>query len=119
MGHGQVLPISAVDDRTMDIIMPLCGLHDRDDWPNSCALTRYSPADGVDWQCDDERLFQGMFKNCAVISLSLGALRNFEVRRAHDVNSKKGCAKVVLNSGDVVTMEGLTQKFYQYKVSRE
>lgn len=103
----------------MDIVMPLCGLNDRSAWPNSCSLARYSPSDGLDWIADDEQLFQGTEQNCAIISLSLGAPRHFEVRRAADVTAKKGVCKFTLNGGDVCTMEGMTQRHYHYRVSKD
>lgn len=121
-------------DELMETYMPLCGLKSRDEWPNSCNLNLY--ADGgmsVAWHSDDEPLFHGKFADCAIISLSLGSTRTFEVQLKEsakkDEAAKKdgsstqdGSAKVIpisLASGDLLTMEGMTQKYYQHRVPKE
>merc|ERR1712176_132172 len=65
--------------------MPLCGITATREWPNSCNLNLY--ADGnqtVGWHADNEALFQGAFQDCAIISLSLGQTRRFEMCVAED-----------------------------------
>lgn len=61
--------------------MPLCGLTDAKDWPDSCNMNLYSDGGmSVGWHSDDERLFQGSFQDIRIISLSFGQARRFELR---------------------------------------
>mmetsp|Transcript_126996 Transcript_126996/g.365287 ORF Transcript_126996/g.365287 Transcript_126996/m.365287 type:complete len:166 (-) Transcript_126996:177-674(-) len=98
--------------------MPLCGLSDPESWPNSCNVNVYSDgSDGIDWHSDDEPLFQGRDKACAIISLSLGETRTFELRLAEqgDIGVKN---QVRLRSGDIATMEGHLQRHYVHRVPK-
>lgn len=102
------------------VVMPLCGFQEADSWPNSCNLNLY--ADGgmsVGWHSDDERLFQGKFADCSIISLSLGARRKFELRLNWPEESERSCWQLILGDGDILTMEGMAQKHYQHRVPRE
>jgi len=106
----------------MELCMPLCGLRE-DAWPNSCNLNLYeSGKAGVGWHADDEELFQGTYDEADVqiISLSLGATRTFELRtKATDAKGEREVFSVALADGDLCTMEGLTQHFYQHAVPEE
>merc|ERR1719313_680576 len=67
----------------LQTVMPLCGIHNFSEWPNSCNMNLYEDGDhSVGWHSDDEPLFQGKFMDCLIISLSLGAQRRFDVRPA-------------------------------------
>lgn len=121
-------------EELMETYMPMCGLKSREEWPNSCNLNLY--ADGgmsVAWHSDDEPLFHGKFVDCAIISLSLGQTRTFEVQLKESAK-KNGLAKkdgfstqdgssqitpISLASGDLLTMEGMMQKYYQHRVPKE
>jgi len=108
-------------DKVMAAVMPLCGLSDPASWPNSCNLNRYSDgAEAVAWHSDDEALFQGKFKDCRVISLSLGQERSFEVRPLSDddMPREEQVTRLRLATGDICTMEGLTQKYYEHRVPK-
>ena len=49
--------------------------------PNSCNINFYeNEKAGVGWHSDDEELFQGKWKQCSIISLSLGATRIFQIK---------------------------------------
>ena len=103
----------------MEIVLKPCGIA-QNEWPNSCNLNLYE--DGgmtVGWHSDDERLFQGKFRDCRIISLSLGATRKFELRRNWPEDREEHVQRVVLNSGDLLTMEGMFQKHFQHRVPRE
>lgn len=97
--------------------MPACGLSDPTSWPNSCNLNCYADgSDSIDWHSDDEPLFGGSKSDCRIISLSLGATRMFELRRA-DMDTSATC-QLKLQSGDLCTMEGLTQRYYEHRVPK-
>merc|ERR1712228_437108 len=67
--------------RLLEEVMPLCGLSNSEEFPNSCNLNLYEGGgNSVGWHADDEALFQGKFSDCRIISLSLGAARTFELR---------------------------------------
>lgn len=92
--------------------MPLCGLPSVSQWPNSCNINLYENGDhSVGWHADDERLFEGRFRDCRVISLSLGEARRFQLWAEGGP-----LHEVVLRSGDLCTMEGLTQKYYLHRI---
>lgn len=98
----------------MSECMPLCGFHDRRTWPNSCNLNLYHDGFGsVGWHADDEKLFQGRYQDCLIISLSLGQARSFMLKCGSSEES------LWLKSGDLCTMEGLTQKYYRHCVPKE
>ncbi|CAE7631230.1 Alkbh3 [Symbiodinium sp. CCMP2456] len=77
--------------------------------PNSCVANFYADgAQSVDWHADNEPLFEGLLRDCQIVSLSLGETRRFELRRRRDLsNPLKHCDRVVLDlhDGDIVTME--------------
>merc|ERR1712137_1371549 len=89
----------------------MCGLEDPSDWPNCCSLNRYSRDATCDWHADDDEMFQATVRNTPIISLSLGASRDFELRKMGELIT---CCKFELKGGDLMTMEGMTQKHYQH-----
>lgn len=101
-------------------VMPRCGLMQQGDWPNSCNVNLYEDGGmSVGWHSDDEDLFQGKFRDIAIISLSLGATRKFELRANWPEEDEKPVRRLFLASGDLMTMEGMLQKHYQHRVPRE
>eukprot|EP00931_Biecheleriopsis_adriatica_P093006 TRINITY_DN66754_c0_g1_i1.p1 TRINITY_DN66754_c0_g1~~TRINITY_DN66754_c0_g1_i1.p1 ORF type:complete len:318 (-),score=32.05 TRINITY_DN66754_c0_g1_i1:37-990(-) len=115
-GGAEVLPVAypAWMKEVMAACMPLCGLLSPDLWPNSCNLNLY--VDGqhsVGWHADNESLFQGKFQDCRIISLSLGQTRKFELKCGRDMH------RLDLADGDLCTMEGMTQKYYQHRVPKD
>ncbi|CAK0800721.1 unnamed protein product [Prorocentrum cordatum] len=109
------------DTRLMGVVMPLCHLVSREEWPNSCNLNLYeNGGHSVSWHADNERLFAGKFQDCPIISLSLGHERRFELKAlAPDEDGQKAFSKLLLRDGDLCTMEGLFQKYYEHRVPRE
>lgn len=95
----------------MQLVMPLCGLDDPKDWPNSCSMNRYSREATCDWHADDDEIFKATARNTSIICLSLGSNRTFELRRAGEMNTS---FKFDVKGGDLYTMEGMTQKHYQH-----
>lgn len=88
--------------------------------PNSCLLNYYADgAHSVDWHADDEPIFEGMLRDCCIVSLSLGASRHFDLRRRRICGPQREHVRVKLNGGDIVTMEGMFQKHWQHRVPRE
>eukprot|EP00930_Biecheleria_cincta_P086261 TRINITY_DN75583_c0_g1_i1.p1 TRINITY_DN75583_c0_g1~~TRINITY_DN75583_c0_g1_i1.p1 ORF type:complete len:378 (+),score=29.31 TRINITY_DN75583_c0_g1_i1:32-1165(+) len=104
----------------MEMLMPLCGLRDRSEWPNSCNLNLYENQDhSVSWHADNEKLFNGKFQDCPIISLSLGQERCFEFKAPGiPEDSQKFNHQLQLRDGDLCTMEGMFQKYYQHRVPR-
>merc|ERR1712217_785630 len=103
----------------MQWVMPCCGINDPAEYPNSCNLNLYTGGDmSCGWHADDEALFQGKFRDCRIISLSLGAPRSFELRHNWpDTESRP--LTLILGDGDLCTMEGMCQKHMQHRVPRE
>eukprot|EP00929_Paragymnodinium_shiwhaense_P069969 TRINITY_DN35369_c0_g1_i5.p1 TRINITY_DN35369_c0_g1~~TRINITY_DN35369_c0_g1_i5.p1 ORF type:complete len:507 (+),score=109.53 TRINITY_DN35369_c0_g1_i5:159-1679(+) len=101
----------------MGELMPLCGLRSESEWPNSCNLNIYrGGGEGLGWHRDNEALFQGEVRDCRIISFSLGDTRSFELRRASE---EKPAASLQLRSGDLCTMEGLMQRFYEHQLKKD
>mmetsp|Transcript_35309 Transcript_35309/g.104903 ORF Transcript_35309/g.104903 Transcript_35309/m.104903 type:complete len:377 (-) Transcript_35309:13-1143(-) len=104
----------------MEVYMPLCGLTKREEWPNSCNLNLYEDgAMSVGWHADDEKLFQGRWRDIRIISVSLGETRTFELRTIAAEDGERAKYKMRLGDGDICTMEGLTQKHYSHRVPKE
>merc|ERR1719401_2827963 len=101
-------------------VMPLCGITSETEWPNSCFLNLYEDGGGVGWHADDEPLFQGLRRDCPIVSLSLGQARNFDMY-AEPASSSEDPAyfRLRLESGDLCTMEGMFQKYYWHSAPRE
>ena len=68
--------------------------------------------DGVDWHADDESEFGPM---PVIGSLSLGATRRFDLRRADDHAEK---IELDLHHGDLVIMRGMTQALWKHRVPK-
>lgn len=103
----------------MASIMPMCGFPDPNFWPNSCNLNLYEDGGmSVGWHSDDESLFQGKLVDIRILSLSLGARRKFELR-ANWPDEPEHPKSVMLSDGDMMTMEGMTQKHFQHRVPKE
>jgi len=85
--------------------------------PNSCNANYYvNGADSVGWHADDEPLFDAKARDALIISLSLGDSRTFEL---FPLDDPLKITKMVLEDGDLLTMEGLVQKHYKHRVPRE
>eukprot|EP00434_Breviolum_minutum_P018812 symbB.v1.2.016593.t1/scaffold1264.1/size127839/2 len=108
-------PMAKWVDEAMALCMPLCGIA-KEDWPDSCNLNLYEDGDhSVGWHADDEVLFQGKFQDCLIISLSLGAPRSFEMKT---IAEPVDFHRLVLDGGDLCTMEGMLQKHYLHRVPK-
>eukprot|EP00928_Gymnodinium_smaydae_P063429 TRINITY_DN46_c0_g2_i2.p1 TRINITY_DN46_c0_g2~~TRINITY_DN46_c0_g2_i2.p1 ORF type:complete len:340 (+),score=70.17 TRINITY_DN46_c0_g2_i2:79-1098(+) len=105
----------------MRTVMPCCGLDDYEDWPDSCNINLYTDGGmSVGWHSDDEKIFQGKFRDILIISLSLGVKRQFELRTNWpEEGEKKDLRRMSLGSGDLMTMEGMVQKHFQHRVPKE
>jgi alkylated DNA repair dioxygenase AlkB len=90
-------------------------------WPNCANLNLYGDGlEGVGWHADDEVIFMGTARDCPIVSLSLGGMREFwialKAEGAPDV--RKGVVEVDLKDGDLLTLEGLMQKHTMHTVPR-
>merc|ERR1711959_581220 len=74
---------------------------------------------GVGRHADDESLFQGKFRDILIISLSFGVTRKFELRSNFPEEGEETVYQFRLGSGDLMTMEGMTQKHMQHRVPKE
>ncbi|CAK9051783.1 unnamed protein product [Durusdinium trenchii] len=91
----------------------LCGIPEGE-YPNSCNVNIYQDgSQEVGWHSDDEVMFQGLAKDTRILSLSLGAARDFYWRLQ---GTSEALGVVSLGDGDVATMEGLFQKHYKHAV---
>lgn len=91
-----------------------CGLKSR---PDSCNANYYDDGNQtVGWHADDEPLFCATTHDSLIVSLSLGARRQFQL---HPKDNPKAVTSILLEHGDLCTMEGLCQKHYRHRVPRE
>lgn len=105
----------------MSEVMPTCGINSMMEWPDCCNLNLYVDGNhSVGWHADDESLFQGKHQDITIVSLSLGISRRFEIRYNWPETAEEDDAMcIVLNNGDLMTMEGMTQKHMQHRVPKE
>lgn len=104
----------------MTEVMPKCGLNEPDEWPDSCNMNLYEDGgSAVGWHADDESLFQGKFQDIAIISVSFGATRKFELRYNWPEEGDAAVIRIPIKSGDLMTMEGMCQKHLQHRVPKE
>jgi len=92
-----------------------------DAWPNCANLNLYSEGtEGVGWHADDELIFMGTQRDCPILSLSLGGMREFWIALQSEgvPDVKQGLVEVDLQDGDLMTMEGLIQKHCMHQVPR-
>jgi alkylated DNA repair dioxygenase AlkB len=102
------------------VVMPMCGCNNPEDWPDSCNMNLYEDGQmSVGWHADDEQLFQGKYRDIAIISLSFGQKRSFELRLNHPEDDEQSTWTIMLGNGDLCTMEGMTQKHFQHRVPKE
>jgi alkylated DNA repair dioxygenase AlkB len=109
----------------MEVCMPLCGLADPATWPNSCMADCFGNGEeGLPWQSDEDGLFNARLNHTRVITFSLGQERGLELRPTHaraegDPNySDADTCRIQLRSGDLCTMEGMTQRQFKHRVPR-
>ena len=99
----------------MDIVMPQCGLPDKQDWPNSCNVNYYEQhGDMVGAHADNEDLFQGVKQQITIISLSFGGTREFLMYTA----SRQPLGSVLLRNGDMIAMEHWTQAQLKHGIAK-
>jgi len=114
---GLRFPAVAMPDWFLEItdqVAGACGLQDR---PNSCNANLYrTGAENVSWHCDDEPLFDATGQDTLIVSLSLGATRSFCLRPKDDPFEE---TVLLLEDGDLCSMEGLCQKHYRHRVPPE
>ena len=68
-------------EELMATVMPLFGIHRKEDWPDSCNLNLYEDGrHGIGWHADNETIFNGGGGTTRILSASFGAARTFEVR---------------------------------------
>lgn len=100
--------------------MHYCGITNERDWPDSCNMNLYEDGGmSVGWHSDDETLFQGKFFDIRIISLSFGQTRKFQLRTNWPEYGEEPMREIELGSGDLMTMEGMTQKYFQHRVPKE
>lgn len=68
--------------------------------------------DGNGWHADNEKEL-GM--NPIIVSLSLGAERNFQLKHNSDASQKKN---IILENGSLLLMKGTTQHFWKHQVPK-
>ena len=99
----------------MDVVMPQCGLLEKQDWPNSCNVNYYEKhGDLVGPHADNEDLFQGAKQQITIISLSLGGTREFVVYTA----ARQPLGSILLRNGDLLAMEHWTQAQLKHGIAK-
>eukprot|EP00930_Biecheleria_cincta_P015609 TRINITY_DN12958_c0_g1_i3.p1 TRINITY_DN12958_c0_g1~~TRINITY_DN12958_c0_g1_i3.p1 ORF type:complete len:746 (+),score=150.22 TRINITY_DN12958_c0_g1_i3:41-2278(+) len=89
-------------------------------WPNSANLNLYRDGrQAVGWHADDESLFRGKDTDCPVVSISLGAAREFWIalKKGSDPDARS-IVEVDLTDGDMLTMEGRLQRHCLHMVPK-
>jgi len=109
-----------MEELTARVFGLICPHWSADLWPNSANLNLYAnSSQSVGWHADDESLFQGKFNDIRILSLSLGVKRTFQLRINHAEEWEKAIKVLPLGNGDLMTMEGMTQKHYNHRVPKE
>jgi len=104
----------------MHSVMPRCGVPCEQDWPDSCTIDLFEEGkNSVGWHAVDENLFQGKFRDACLIMLALGDKRSYEFRLNWPRQGEKSIEKLVLGSGDLLTMEGMFQKHFQHRLPKQ
>ncbi|CAJ1353742.1 unnamed protein product [Effrenium voratum] len=106
---------AAMEMLLTEVMGRMCPWLPKEAWPNCANLNLYTEAyQSVGWHADDESLFLGRDKDCPIISVSLGARREFWLGLRHEGccmdPQLKSILEVDLCNGDILTMEGLCQK---------
>ncbi|CAE7534003.1 ALKBH3 [Symbiodinium sp. CCMP2456] len=105
---------AAMETLLEEVMSRVCPGLPKDAWPNCANLNLYTEAwQSVGWHADDESLFMGRDRDCPIVSVSLGARREFWLALRHENcmdPQLKSIVEVDLCDGDVLTMEGLCQK---------
>jgi alkylated DNA repair dioxygenase AlkB len=90
------------------IIEPIIGIEF-----NAVLLNLYQDGnDGMGWHSDDER---DLAANSVIASVSFGESKRFMFRRKDDHELK---VEMKLEDGDLLIMQGTTQKFWQHQVPK-
>lgn len=85
--------------------------------PNSCNVNLYDDGtESVGWHSDNEPIFESQVQDCLIVSMSLGATRDFQIQQQWADGRK--IETVSLSNGDLMTMEGLFQRYYSHRVPR-
>merc|ERR1711957_45618 len=128
MGEKQAWILSPVPEVLLQISEKYLGHRmylPRSNWPNSVNLNLYEDgSETIGWHADDEPIFDGLYQDCCIISVSLGACRTFElalqdpklVDGAHSRPLLQQVWRTGLNSGDVCVMEGRCQRHYFHQL---
>lgn len=115
-----------LDDIEERVLREGCSL-ERHEWPNALNINFYETEDqNVGWHSDDEGLFRGTHQDCRIISASWGETRKFEIAlkdKQNPLTGKPGIFReslksVQLKPGDLITMNGLFQKYYSHQLAK-
>ena len=110
--HPRVFPEWFED--IMEVVMPECGLTDKQGWPDSCNVNYYERHDDlVGPHADNEALFQGKHQEITIISLSLGGTRQLLIHAAKQV-----LGTITLRNGDLMAMERMTQAHLRHSIAK-
>lgn len=85
--------------------------------PNSASINMYQCGKHmVGWHSDDEALFATPNRQTLIVSLSLGATREFAIRRRNQAHTESHVTRLRVENGDLLVMYGLFQSRYQHTV---
>jgi len=100
------------------VVMKTTGFDSMLTTPNACNINFYrNGKDFVGWHADDHEMFGDLDGNCKILSLSLGQSRTLQFR-PKDRNKHLEITSITLDHGDIITMEGLLQRYYDHRVPK-
>jgi alkylated DNA repair dioxygenase AlkB len=123
------LPFPPIILDILAYVMPICGVNDEALWPTACNANFYKDgyyityedlyyyitnyrSSPLGWHEDNEPMHGPLHEPYAILSLSLGATRNFLIR---ETRSRKVVSTIPLKHGDLVSMNGLFQSLFQHR----
>ena len=97
-----------------DLVIEKCNFQHKI-YPNCVNANMYTTGEQkIGWHSDNEQLFHTHHGNTIIISLSLGAARQFQWKRKGDTD--EDAHTYTLQDGEIMIMAGDMQKFYSHSV---
>eukprot|EP00931_Biecheleriopsis_adriatica_P007025 TRINITY_DN108350_c0_g1_i1.p1 TRINITY_DN108350_c0_g1~~TRINITY_DN108350_c0_g1_i1.p1 ORF type:complete len:752 (+),score=154.35 TRINITY_DN108350_c0_g1_i1:85-2340(+) len=114
---GTAWPALEMEPWFLEMTQKVCDVCGITEMPNSCNANLYkNGTHSVGWHSDDEPLFAATRRDSLIISLSLGASRDFQICPNAE---RSDITTVRLRDGDLCTMEGMMQRHYRHRVPPE
>lgn len=116
-GQGQPWPANDMDDWMLQLCHDVAKLCCLKNVPNSANFNEYSSrSQMLPFHADDEALFPDEDGETEIVSLSLGSMREFKIRRYYDDDDN--CWTTPSRHGDVLIMRRRMQHCFQHSVAQ-